>query len=209
MAEIGAWNGKKFLVTPALIRSFTGLSIRGSSKTEETEAGSETYVRRKSSKPLEITMTVELSGFTGCKVQSEAMAFVEDAREGACDYFYLGGKKLVVFKLMLTDASISDVKIAPNGVWTYCKINLTMKQASGVGGTTSGSTTSVSSSSASGGGGGGGGSTQSTQKKATSVVKTNIISGIQAAVSAIKVAQDYSAVKKQTNAGSRIMMLRD
>lgn len=200
MAEMGAWNGKKFLVSPNLIRSFTGLSIRGSSSTEEADAGGETYVTRKSSKPTEISLTVELSVYTGCKVQSEALAFIDDARAGACDYFYVSGKKLATYQLMLTDASISDVRIAPNGVWTQCKINLTMKQASGTGGAMSGGSSSS---------GGGGGSTSTTAETIANVVKPNILQGIQNAVNLIRTAQDFSAVKKQTNGGSRIMMLRD
>lgn len=137
MAEIGAWNGHQFIVSPTLIRGFTGLSIKGWSETEDMESGGQKYVSRKSSKPYEISLTVELNAFTGCAVQTEALKFVEEANNGAKNYFYLGGKKLIACQLMLTEASVTEMEISPSGKWTRCKVKLTMKQCAKYDGTES------------------------------------------------------------------------
>lgn len=47
MAEIGSWNGHSFTVSPTLIRGFTGLTIKGSSETEDKTSNSQKYVSRK------------------------------------------------------------------------------------------------------------------------------------------------------------------
>lgn len=128
MAEIASWNGHSFTISPTLIRGFSGLTIKGGSETKDKTKSKQKYVSRKNSIPSEVTMTAELNAFTGCDVQNEALKFVEEARAGASNYFYMGGKKLVACKLMLTEASISEVQIAPGGAWTACNVSLTMKQ---------------------------------------------------------------------------------
>lgn len=128
MAEIASWNGHSFTVSPKLIRGFTGLTIKGGSETKDKTSSNQKYVSRKNSIPSEVTMTVELNAFTGCDVQNEALKFVEEARSGAKNYFYMGGKKLITCQLMLTEASVSETTIAPNGTWVSCKVKLTMKQ---------------------------------------------------------------------------------
>lgn len=129
MPEVGKWNSHTFVVSPNVIRSFTGLTIKGSSETEDKETGGQKYVSRKSGKPAEISLTVLLSALTGNDVRNEALAFVDEARRGSQGYFYVGGKKLVTCQLMLTDASISETQIASNGVWVGCKVQLTFKQS--------------------------------------------------------------------------------
>ncbi len=201
MAEIATWNGRKFTVSPSLIRGFSGLSIRGSSDTEDVTSGSEKYTSRKNSKAIELSLTAELSAFTGCNVRTEAMAYVEDARNGATDYFYVGGKKVVPCKLMLTDAAIADISIAPNGTWTFCKVNLTMKQADSINPPPAPSPTPASSSS----GGGGGKKQQTAEDKA----KLAILQGIKIATNTATMAKIVSVAKKAITVGSRIIALRD
>ena len=58
MPEVGKWNSHTFVVSPNVIRSFTGLTIKGSSETEDKETGGQKYVSRKSGKPAEISLTV-------------------------------------------------------------------------------------------------------------------------------------------------------
>ena len=130
MAEIGKWNRHTFIVSPTLIRSFNGLTLKGSSETGEKTSGSQKYVTRKSGAPLEVSLTVQLNAATGCDVRNEAKQFVADARSGAKDYFYIGGTKLLACKLMLTEASVTETEIAPGGKWVSCSVKLTMKQAS-------------------------------------------------------------------------------
>lgn len=128
MAEIGRWGGHSFQVSSNLIRGFTGLTIKGSSETEDKEKSGEKYVSRKSGKPIEISLTVVLNAMTGCDVRTEALQFVSEAEAGIKDYFYVGSKKLATCQLMLTDASVNDISIAGNGKWTSAKVQLTLKK---------------------------------------------------------------------------------
>ena len=153
-SETGRWNGHKFVVSAKLIRGFNGLPIKGSNETEDKKKSGQIYVTRKNGRPAEITMTAHLNAFTGCNVRSEALKFVEQAQKGASDYFYIGNKKLVTYKLLLTDATVKEVQIAYNHTWVNAEVQLTFKQT-GVGGT---SVNNSSKSNSGGGSSGGGGS---------------------------------------------------
>jgi hypothetical protein len=182
MAEIASWNGHSFTVSPKLIRGFTGLTIKGSSETEDKTSDGQKYVSRKNSNPSEITLTAELNALTGCDVKNEALKFVDEARSGAKNYFYMGGKKLITCQLMLTEASVSETTIAPNGTWISCKVKLTMKQCAKYDG--SGSS---SSSSSSGGSSGSSGSKKSSTKKTstTTTKKTTTAAVVKAVAGAV------------------------
>lgn len=195
MAEMGRWNGHVFEVSPKLIRGFTGLTIKGASNTEDKESGGQGYVSRKHGKPMEVSLSVALNAMTGCDVRTEAMKFVEEARAGKKDYFYVGNKKLVTCQLMLTDASVKDVAITNGGKWVRAEVSLTMKQCS----KNDGSSASSGGGSSGGGssGGGSGGSKKSSKKK--SVKQESLVSkiknGIKNTVNKVK-----SGVKNVVNA---------
>lgn len=189
MPEVGKWNSHTFVVSPNVIRSFTGLTIKGSSETEDKETGDQKYVSRKSGKPAEISLTVLLSALTGNDVRNEALVFVDEARRGSQGYFYVGGKKLVTCQLMLTDASISETQIASNGVWVGCKVQLTFKQSGKYDGESGGSSS----------GGGSSGSSSGGSKKTSVKKKTTTSSGILSAVKGA-VTGAISAVKKVAGA---------
>ena len=202
MAEIASWNGHTFTVSPTLIRGFTGLTIKGSSETEDKTSDSQKYVSRKNAKPSEVAMTAELNALTGCNVRSEAMAFISDARNGNKGYFYLGGEKLLPYPLMLTEASITDTVIAQNGKWVSCKVKLTMKQCEKYGTSSSGSS-----------GGSSGGSSKKTSTKTTSTFKSALQKVVDAAKNTVKKVADtvqskvnsnISAVKKINQVNSNI-----
>lgn len=156
MAEMGRFAGHVFTVMPALVRSFSDLTIKGSSETEDMEGDGQKYVSRKNSKPAEITLTVRLNAAAGVNVRDEAMAFVTEAQSGVTDYFYVGTQKLVTCQVMLTDAQVSEVRMTPSGNWMSADVKLTLKQGSNADGIMNGSP--VSASGGGGGGGGGGGS---------------------------------------------------
>ncbi len=200
MAEIGRWNGHKFEVSSSLIRSFTGLQIKGSSETEDKEDGSQKYVSRKKGKPVEVSFTIHLNARLGCDVRSEALKFVSEARAGSKDYFYVGNKKLVTCQLMLTDATVKEIGLINKGTWTQADVQVTMKQCSKNDGASGGG-------SSSGGGGGGGSSsggskkvsvkkTSTTTTKNTNVVQkiadgiknvaTKVVNGVKKAVTTVK-----------------------
>ncbi len=199
MAEIGRWNGHKFEVSSSLIRSFTGLQIKGSSETEDKEDGSQKYVSRKKGKPVEVSFTIHLNARLGCDVRSEALKFVSEARAGKKDYFYVGNKKLVTCQLMLTDATVKEIGLINKGTWTQADVQVTMKQCSKNDGASGGG-------SGSGGGGGGGGGngskkvsvkkTSTTTTKSTNIVQkiaegvknvaTKVVNGVKKAVTTVK-----------------------
>lgn len=150
MAEIGRWNGHKFEVSSNLIRSFTGLQIKGSSETKDKESSNQKYVSRKNGKPVEVSFTIHLNARFGCDVRSEAMNLVSEAIAGKKDYFYVGNKKLVMCQLMLVDATVKEIGLVNNGTWTQADVQVTMKQCSKNDGSSGGSSGSSSGSGRSG-----------------------------------------------------------
>ena len=203
MAEIASWNGHSFTVSPKLIRGFTGLTIKGSSETEDKTSDGQKYVSRKNSNPSEITLTAELNALTGCDVKNEALKFVDEARSGAKNYFYMGGKKLITCQLMLTEASVSETTIAPNGTWISCKVKLTMKQCAKYDGT--GSSSSSSSSSSGSSSSSSGSKKTSTKKTSTTTTKKTttaaVVGAVAGAVAAL--AKTATTVVKAVSAASK------
>lgn len=133
MAQIANWNGHTFEVSPNLVRGFTQLTIRGSCETTTKNSSKQKYVKRKYGETPEISMTVGLSALMGVTdVYGEALAFVNEATEGACAYFYLGTSKLIPAKMMLVSAEIVDVENMPGqgDKWVACNVQLSFKQGS-------------------------------------------------------------------------------
>lgn len=127
--QIGSWGNHTFEVNPALIRSFTGLTIRGGAEVDEKTSNNQKYVQRKAGNAHELTVTVILSAYLGCDVRAEAMSFIEDARNCEEGYFYIAGKKLLPETLMLTEAQVSEVELSPSGEMVHAQVQLTMKQS--------------------------------------------------------------------------------
>lgn len=132
MATMANWNGHTFEVGADLIRSFEDLTIKGSCETEDKKKGKQGYVKRKKGQPREISLNLPLSALLGVTdVRSEAMTYVNEANNGATAYFYIGAKKLIKAKAMLTSAEISEVVTMP-GVgekWISCVVKMTFKQS--------------------------------------------------------------------------------
>jgi len=128
MPEIGRWRNYTFEVSPTLILGFTGLTLKGSTETEEKTSDGQKYVSRKAGKPIESTFTIKLTAQTGCKVREDALALVQDATNSEKGYFYVGGKKLIPAQLMLVEAEVSEISIGPGGQWISCDVGVTMKQ---------------------------------------------------------------------------------
>ena len=191
MAEIGRWGGQKFEVKSGYVQGFTGLSIKGSSETEDKESGSEKYVSRKNGKPTEIGLTVHLNALTGCKnVRDTAMWFVNQARAGKKDYFYIKDGKLVPCQVMLTEASVKEIEMTNNGDWIMCDVQLTLKQCTKWDGTTGGGGGS------SGGGGGGSSGGNGGGKVYTATVYYSASSGAVQSVTRTSTISYDDALKK-------------
>ena len=188
--EIGKWNGHKFVVSSKLIRGFTGLQIKGSSELKSAKDSGQGKVKRKGANPTEISMTIKLNAFVGIDVRKEAMAFVKEARAGKKGYFYIGKKKLVSCKLMLTEATVKEVEISIGGKWTSAEVLVTMKQCNKGGKSSSSSSSNKSGGSGSSGSGssGNGGSNKASVRTSspttTGSIKTKI-SGAAAKIAGI------------------------
>lgn len=195
MAEIGRWGGHKFEVSAEVVRSFTGLTIKGSSETEDKTSSKQKYVSRKNGKPVEISLTAHLSAFLGCDVRAEALAFVDHARAGKTDYFYVGDAKLVTCQLMLTDASVEEVEISGGNTWTRADVKLTMKQcskndgSSGSGSSGSGGSKKASTKTT---------STKTTTKTTSKTTASGLVSAVVGAISGVAktVASGLSAAQQ-------------
>ena len=206
MATIGKWHGHAFEVSSQIIRSFTDLTIKGSSETENKTSSGYGYVSRKNSKPAEVGITVGLSALTGCDPRNEATAFVNEANAGSSDYFYVGGQKLVPYKLMLTNADVTEVEIAPGGKWVSCKVKLTMKQCAVPDGTKTSSSSSGGSSSSSSSSSSKKTSTKTSSKTTTKNNTVDAVSGAAPSVSAAlkSTAKVVSAVTKVVSTAKKV-----
>ena len=175
--EAGRWNGHKFTISPQLIRGFTDLKIKGSSEMDKKDDDAQGYVSRKGASPTEVSLTVHLSALTGCDVRKEALQLVKEAREGKFDYFYVGGSKLVPYKLMLIDAQVSEVGMSSGkGKWVSAEVSLSMKQCN-----KDGSSNSESSDGDSSGGSGGSGKDSAYYSTPTTSRTTPTVSSIASA----------------------------
>ena len=134
--EMGRWGDYKFAVSARLIRSFSGLTVKGQAETEDKSDAGQKYVSYKNGKPHEISMSVILHSALGVDAREEAMAFVSDAAAGKSDFLYIANKKLVPCKVMLTSAEVTDTAFTPKGQWISCKVKLTFKQCTNFDGVT-------------------------------------------------------------------------
>jgi hypothetical protein len=101
---------------------------------------------------------------------------VTEARAGKKDYFYVGTKKLVTCKLILTSATVSNPIISHGGKWIAADVKLTLKQCgkgSNDGGGSGGSGGGGGGNGGGGGGSKGGGSSGTKGSNKTSVKSTS------------------------------------
>lgn len=166
MAQIIAWNDISFALGGTSINGAEDIEITGSCETEDTESGGEKYVKRKNGKPYEIEMKAILDARLGVNVQSMATKMTEAARCSTSGYFYTGSAKLFPCSFMMVEASIVEIEINPQGVWTHCEVKLKLKQSTIFAGP------SAASSSSGGGSSGGGSSGGSSSSKKTSTKTT-------------------------------------
>jgi len=128
MAKIGSWGGHSFEVKRRLARSFTDLTVKGGSETENKVNNKQEFAVRKAGKPLELGMTVILDARLGVDAQADALKLIDQARMGHKSYFYLDGKKLTPCQLMLTSASADNILLTASGEWVSVEVKLTMLQ---------------------------------------------------------------------------------
>ena len=205
MATMANWNGHTFEVGADLIRSFEDLTIKGSCETEDKKKSKQGYVKRKQGQPREISFNLPLSALLGVTdVRSEAMAYVNEASNGETAYFYIGTKKLIKAKVMLTSAEISEVVTMPGKgeKWISCVVKMTFKQATqdNDGGSSSGSGKKKKKKSTRRSGGGNGSKPKDRIKGAA----TTEVDAITGAAPSITIAQAKAASKSKI-AGSAFL----
>lgn len=204
MATMANWNGHTFEVGADLIRSFEDLTIKGSCETEDKKKNKQGFVKRKNGQAKEITFNLPLSALLGVtNVRREALVYVKEAYNGATGYFYIGTKKLIKAKVMLTSAEISEVVTMPGRgeKWISCVVKMTFKQSSNDKGSTS--TGSKKKKSVKGGSGKGGGGNGGVKAKIKGLAGT-IAAGKKGAKDTInmgKVASKDKIKGAGTNAG--------
>ena len=126
--EMGRWHGYRFLVSPTLIRSFTGLQVKTSCELESRSDNEAGIAVRKQANPTELSFTAHFYAYTGCNVRDEAYGLILTAQDGAKDYLYIGGRKIITYQFMCTEATLTEIEMAPNGTWKSANVQLTMKQ---------------------------------------------------------------------------------
>ena len=128
-----------------------------------------------------ITRTVERTQkrYEALDVRQDAMQFIEEARKGKADYFYIGGKKLVPYKLMLVDATVKEVEIDAKKTWVRAEVQLSMKQCA-KGGDSSGDSSGGSS------GGKKKSKKKSTKSRGTKTPKTPEVDAVSGAAPSVK-----------------------
>lgn len=129
MAMIGQWNGIRFEISHENTVLFQNLKLTAECETKDKEAGSQHYVSAKAGKAAQISMTILLNASLGTDVRQTAMTILDQSQRGAADHFYVGGKKLFPFKVMLVKADTEKILISPSGTWVSAEINVTMKQS--------------------------------------------------------------------------------
>lgn len=129
MAMIGQWNGIGFEFSTENTVLFQNMKLTAECETEDKESGSQHYVSVKAGKAVQIGMTILLNASLGSDVRKTAMTILDNSQRGAADYFYVGGKKLFPFKVMLVKADTEKILISPSGTWVSAEIGVTMKQA--------------------------------------------------------------------------------
>ena len=140
MKNMASWHGHKFHCSAKQIYSFTNLTLKVSSETEDKDKKKQKYVQRKNAKPYEITMTIILDRRFGISApKKEALKICEEARAGNEDYFYFAGTKVVDCKFMLVDATVENIEMLSNGKWIMCEVKCTWKQSTTIAGASSGS----------------------------------------------------------------------
>lgn len=213
MGETARWGGHVFKVSADTIRSFSGLRFSASAETEDkiiNVGGTDLkYTAWKYNKPVEVSFTVYLNAMAGCNVRQEADSYLGEAQWGKADFLYIGNQRITPDMMMLTNASINEIRMASNGTWTNAEVQLTFKQCAAGNNradnskstTNSGSSGGGSGSSYSGGGGSssgsGSGSVKASVKSSTPTVSPSIM-----AINKLMPNADPLANKKKTVAAN-------
>lgn len=141
--DVVKWRRFSFSIKKHEIRAAKDISISMSVETENKTASSENYVKKKNLNPAEISMTGIFSAALGVSdVKKTAFKLANLCRKGKTGYVYFGSSKIMPPKFMGVSAKINNIEITPKGEWSYCEVQITLKQCEKYGGGTAGSSSS-------------------------------------------------------------------
>ena len=112
MALVGSYGPKKFVVSRKKIYTISDLNISSSIEFEDKENGKDIPIKRKKKENgEEITINIQLLAQC-CDVMDEFNAWKKLKKQAKPYYFLLGKRKLSMYKLVITNVSLSDIRMA-------------------------------------------------------------------------------------------------
>lgn len=158
MAVLAQFDTLEFEISSSSAMLLQGLKMSSECETEDETSNSQAYVKAKNGKPVEINFTAIFNAALGVDVESNITYLMNAAQRSVQSYFYVAGKKIFPFKLMMVKAETEEILLSPSGKMVKTNVNVTLKQCSRD--WISGDTPADS-----GGGSSGGGSTKKSIKK--------------------------------------------
>lgn len=192
LAVLAQFGNLQFEISSSTALLFEKLKLSSECETEEKTVDEQKYVSAKNGKPVQASFAVILSASLGIDVKEEVTAILHSAQRGEQAYFYIVGKKLFPFQMMMVSAQTEEIQTSPSGVWVYAKVNITLKQSSKewITGQPQKAATSGSSSSTNGGNS----LTQNTQTSKTGLKYVKPVSNISGATIYIPSSKFQNAV---------------
>ena len=130
LAVLAQFGSLQFEISSSTALLFEKLKLSSECETEEKTVDEQKYVSAKNGKPVQASFAVILSASLGIDVKEEVTAILNYAQRGEQAYFYIVGKKLFPFQMMMVSAQTEEIQTSPSGVWVYAKVNITLKQSS-------------------------------------------------------------------------------
>lgn len=130
MAVLAQFGNMKFEITSNTARLFEKMKLSAECETEDSNSDAQKYVSIKNGNPAQLTVNIILNASLGLNVRDEVIEILNSAQRGRQDYFYIGGKKLFPFQMMMVSAQTEEIQTAPSGVWVFATVNITLKQSS-------------------------------------------------------------------------------
>ena len=128
MADLVQWGKIRFYVKKGIIRGLADVQLTAQCVTEDTTTDGEQYASLKSKGPVTATLSGLFDAQIGETPQKSAKQLLKAAADGTNGLLYFNGKKAFKFKLLATQAQITNVRFGPKGEWQHCDFSLTLKQ---------------------------------------------------------------------------------
>lgn len=112
MALVGSYGPKKFVVSKKKIYTVSDVNLSSSIEFEDKENGKGIPIKRKKKENgEEITINIRLVSQC-CNVMDEFYSWKSLKANAEPYYFLLGNRKLSTYKLLITNVSLSDIRMA-------------------------------------------------------------------------------------------------